>query len=47
MATNEAARRTHEHSAFRIVLLVYEGTSFPVTRNEMTSEAVFKRLRIV
>lgn len=47
MATDEAARRSHIHSAFRIVFLVYEGTSFPVTRDEVTSEAVFKRLRIV
>lgn len=47
MATDKTARRSHEHSAFRIVLLVYERTSFPVTRDEVTSEAVFKRLRVV
>lgn len=47
MATDKTTRRSHEHSAFRIVLLVYERTSFPVTRDEVTSEAVFKRLRVV
>ena len=47
MTANIAAGRSDVHSAVRIVSLVLEGVSLPVARNEVTSEAVFKRLRIV
>ena len=41
------ALRADEHSAFRVVLVIDEGVPFPVTRDEVTSEAVFKVTRIV
>ena len=47
MTANIAAGRSDVHSAVRVVSLVLEGIPFPVARNEVTSEAVFKRLRIV
>ena len=47
MTANIAAGRSDVHSAVRVVSLVLEGISLPVARNEVTSEAVFKRLRIV
>ena len=47
MTANIAAGRSDVHSAVRVVSLVLEGIPFPVARNEVTSEAVFKRLRVV
>lgn len=47
MAPHIAALRADEHSAFRIVPVIDERVSLPVSRNEVTSEAVFQVAGVV
>ena len=42
-----ATVRSDVHSAFRIVLLIDENMAAPMSRDEVTSEAIFKGFRIV